>query len=92
MQTASDITALKARRLPSPDGLRALSISLVVLGHSLATIPLFTETFPAIALIAGNSELGVSFFFVISGYLITRLLVNELDSSGRVSFYNFYVS
>jgi peptidoglycan/LPS O-acetylase OafA/YrhL len=78
-------------RLPSLDGLRALSIGLVVIGHALATMPKMPPwLFRAIATL-GNAGLGVSFFFVISGYLITHLLLRELSLSGTVSFHNFYI-
>src|SRR5438128_935369 len=38
----------------------------------------------------GGGFVGVDVFFVISGYLITRLLLRELDSSGSISFRGFY--
>ena len=41
--------------------------------------------------IFGNAGLGVSFFFVISGYLCSHLLLKERSVSGTVSFHNFYV-
>jgi peptidoglycan/LPS O-acetylase OafA/YrhL len=41
--------------------------------------------------VLSNGELGVSFFFVISGYLITHLLLQELRASDTISFRNFYV-
>lgn len=41
--------------------------------------------------VLGNGELGVSFFFVISGFLITYLLLKELRATRTISFYNFYV-
>jgi len=60
-------------RLPSLDGWRAISILLVLGGHtgllvSDAEQPLFRWIF--------NGNLGVRFFFVISGFLITWLLMN----------------
>ena len=80
-----------AGRLPSLDGLRALSIGLVVVGHAVATIHRMPLWLYRGITILGNGELGVSFFFVISGHLITYLLLRELSASGTVSFYNFYV-
>jgi peptidoglycan/LPS O-acetylase OafA/YrhL len=78
-------------RLPSLDGLRALSIGLVVIGHAMETMPRMPPwLFRGIAIL-GNSGLGVSIFFVISGYLITHLLIRELSLSGTVSFHNFYL-
>lgn len=61
--------------IPSLDGLRAVSIALVMLGHGTRT-PL--------------GELGVQVFFVISGYLITTLLRTEWECSARVDLRGFY--
>ena len=71
---------LSGGRLPSLDGLRAVSISLVIIYH----LGLFGA-----APIIGN--LGVRVFFVISGYLITRLLLIENENSGRISLKHFYL-
>ena len=95
LTTGPSTLALKtdggAGRLPSLDGLRALSIGLVVIGHAIATMPRMPFwLFRGIAIL-GNGGLGVSFFFVISGYLITHLLLSELRVSGTVSFHNFYL-
>jgi peptidoglycan/LPS O-acetylase OafA/YrhL len=58
-----------ARRIPSLDGLRAISIALVLLGHLGGT-----RNFPAaLGFLRPYAYLGVRVFFVISGYLITGL-------------------
>ncbi|MEZ5166065.1 MAG: acyltransferase [Acidimicrobiales bacterium] len=59
------------------DGLRAVSILAVVLFHA------------GVTRFAGG-YVGVDVFFVISGFLITGLLVKEVESAGRVSMRNFY--
>jgi peptidoglycan/LPS O-acetylase OafA/YrhL len=77
------------RRIPSLDGLRALSISLVILSHLLGTrgFPLGERALGA----AGDiGYLGVRVFFVISGYLITSLLLKEHGKTGTVSLGGFY--
>ncbi len=77
-------------RIPSLDGLRAISIALVLLGHLAGTagFPVSHEAVGALGPVAG---LGVRVFFVISGYLITTLLLDELQSTGTVSLRNFYL-
>lgn len=69
-------------RIPSLDGLRTLSISLVLVAHLFHSFGL-PDT-----LNLGN--LGVRFFFVISGFLITGLLLNELGKKGKISLSRFY--
>ena len=41
--------------------------------------------------ILANGDIGVSFFFVLSGFLITYLLLKEQDENGRISLKNFYL-
>lgn len=62
---------------PEIDGLRALAVVPVVIFHSGFT--LFSGGFT-----------GVDIFFVISGFLIIRLLLIEADKTGRVSIAGFY--
>ena len=62
---------------PALDGLRAVAIVLVILSHAHA--PLFDGAF-----------YGVDLFFVLSGFLITSLLLQELDRSGRLDYWRFY--
>jgi len=59
------------------EGLRAVAILLVVAAH--AGLPGFEGGF-----------IGVDIFFVLSGYLITGLLVKECGESGRIDFMLFY--
>ena len=58
-------------------GLRAMAVLLVFLGH--AGVPQVPGGF-----------VGVDVFFVLSGYLITALLLREIEWSGRISFLGFY--
>src|ERR1035437_4212679 len=76
----------KAGRFPSLDGLRAISIVLVLLGHLSGT-----RGFVRVDLGIGDyAHLGVVVFFVISGFLITRLLISEHAEKGTVSLKRFY--
>ncbi len=75
-----------SRRIPSLDGLRAISICLVLLGHLLGT-----RNFPAsLRFIGSYANFGVRVFFVISGYLITTLLLKEHDRTGSIDLGEFY--
>lgn len=78
------------RRLPSLDGWRAVSILLVLGGHSV-----FATGFPDWLKPAFNtvfdSGLGVRCFFIISGFLITWLMVLERDEQGSVNLREFYI-
>lgn len=79
----------QARRIPSLDGLRAVSILMVIFSHAAHTtnFPPWLVKRPS-AFIIGT--LGVRVFFVISGYLITTLLLKEADRTGRISLSGFY--
>lgn len=77
-------------RIPSLDGLRAISISLVVICHSVQTIS-FIKLHGALRDgLIGLGPLGVRVFFVISGFLITNILLRELDTRNRIDLPRFY--
>lgn len=59
------------------EGLRGIAVLLVLLFH--ASIPGFNGGF-----------VGVDVFFVISGFLITGMLLREYETTGKVSLRNFY--
>ena len=66
---------------PEIDGLRAIAIGAVILYH--AKISIFGQSF-------SGGFIGVDIFFVISGYLITSIILNELIYTGSFSFKHFY--
>lgn len=76
-------------RLASLDGWRAISIGLVLVQHSYAQPgwPEILNWWPLKAI----GGVGVRFFFVISGFLITYLMLREIQKTGRVSLKSFYV-
>lgn len=78
-----------SRRLPSLDGWRAISIILVLGAHCphVAGYPASLNPFFQFF----DGDLGVRCFFVISGFLITWLLVQEQESNGCVSLKRFYI-
>ncbi len=64
--------------LPGLDGLRAIAVLAVIVYHANKSwLP--------------GGFLGVEVFFVISGYLITLLLINESQQQGRISFKRFWI-
>jgi peptidoglycan/LPS O-acetylase OafA/YrhL len=76
-----------AHRIRALDGLRAISISCVLIGHVLGVAPGAGEQ----NFTGHLAELGVGVFFVISGYLITTLLASELAKTNDISLRSFYL-
>ena len=68
--------ALSSGYVPGLDGLRAISIGLVLAGHFFG-LP--------------GGAIGVDIFFVISGYLITTILLREVAKKGNFSLKSFYI-
>src|SRR3954451_11254476 len=62
---------------PHLDGLRAVAVYLVVLFH-------------AGAVRFAGGFIGVDVFFVLSGYLVTQLLMRDVDGHGGIRFPRFY--
>ncbi len=71
-------------RIPSLDGLRAISIAAVVAGH-------VAKAMHSTAVWGAFGNTGVRIFFVISGYLITRLLLSEHDRTSSINLREFYI-
>ena len=71
-------TGVRLPYMPGVDGLRALAVATVFMYHAGATwLP--------------GGFLGVDFFLVISGYLITSLLVAEQQGTGRLDLWRFWL-
>jgi peptidoglycan/LPS O-acetylase OafA/YrhL len=66
------------RHNPALDGLRGVAIIFVICVHS------FPHLLP-------NGWIGVDVFFVLSGYLITSILTNEVRQTGAINYGNFYI-
>jgi peptidoglycan/LPS O-acetylase OafA/YrhL len=77
------------KRIPSIDGFRALSIVLVIAGHIFNRIVARTHVNPWWRLV-GSGGYGVFVFFIISGYLITTLLLREHETSLSINLGRFY--
>ena len=67
---------------PEIDGLRAIAVVAVIFYHAQITILGYQPL--------KGGFIGVDIFFVISGYLITSLILKELESTGKFSFSYFY--
>lgn len=90
MQTDFKRNAEKpAGRIPSLDGLRAISIAVVLAAHVSGTANL--QLSPYTHMLSNVGPFGVKVFFVISGYLITTLLLKEEQRYGRISIGDFYL-
>ena len=63
--------------MPALDGIRGLAVLAVVAFHANAALT--------------GGYLGVDLFFVLSGYLITSILLREVESSGRIDLRAFWV-
>ena len=80
--SASYDTFRSTRMFSGLDGLRALSVIAVLWQH--------TSGNPGPSFFS-RGAFGVEFFFAISGFLITTLLLRERDRNGRISLTGFYI-
>jgi peptidoglycan/LPS O-acetylase OafA/YrhL len=87
-RTAAAPSWLAAGRIPSLDGLRALAILLVIFAHS--HFP-GDHLLPLRVLRGRSGFLGVQVFFVLSGFLITTLMLREIRRTGKLSLGGFYI-
>ena len=79
---------------PSLDGLRFLAFFAVFLFHSFYTSDASIKANPTYKLayaLSRPGSLGVNFFFVLSGFLITYLLLSERQLTGRIAIGAFYM-
>ena len=73
---------MKINYRPEIDGLRSIAVIAVIIYH--AQIVVFGDQ------LFKGGFIGVDIFFVISGYLITSIILVELNNTGTFSFKNFY--
>lgn len=74
--------------LPSLYGLRAISVFMVVAYHlQNARDPV---VYPSFIVASRFGHLGVNIFFVISGFIITTLLISEFEKKGTINLSGFY--
>lgn len=68
-------------REPAFDGIRALAVMAVLIFHADWEVPFLSS----------GGAAGVDAFFVLSGYLITKILLNEYRQTGRIRIRKFYL-
>src|ERR1051325_5608649 len=73
------------RTIPGLDGLRALSIGFVLISHLTGT-----AGFPHVLFLGDLGNFGVRIFFIISGFLITDILLKEWRKNGKIALPRFY--
>ncbi len=97
MSTAQDIAITHKTKIffPNLDGLRFFSFLIVFLSHIFSTDNEGIKNTGWYKFFKGrlfsDGDLGVSFFFVLSGFLITYLLIKEKQLTGTVSIFSFYI-
>lgn len=79
-QSEPIVTFRSCHYFPALDGLRAICVALVMFNHTHTPYPHQIKGW-----------LGVDIFYVLSGFLITTLLLREREKYGNVSFKGFYV-
>lgn len=80
MRTLTHDEYMAMKRFPALDGLRAIAAVIVVFSHFADAQWLWL-----------SGWVGVYIFFVLSGFLITTLLLREQDRFSRISLKNFYI-
>ncbi|NUP12172.1 MAG: acyltransferase [Polyangiaceae bacterium] len=86
----------RSERIPCLDGLRAISIAMVIAAHMEGTMthdwtgPMALSDDLPMGDFVDLGSLGVRVFFVISGFLITKLLIEEQARTGTISLQKFY--
>jgi len=65
--------------IPALDGLRAIAVLLVIVFHATTGI------------VTRGGYIGVDVFFVLSGFLITTILTEEMDRTGEIALKDFYL-
>lgn len=88
--SAQTAKSWQGTRIPSLDGWRAISIALVLIAHGVMCrgfpFPSSDQIFWTL-----GGDLGVRAFFIISGFLITRLMLQEQEKTGSINLRNFYI-
>lgn len=76
-------------RIPSLDGIRCIAVLFVLMSHCKGTVNFYYPE--AVEWVLNLGNLGVRIFFVLSGFLITTLLLREREKHGSISLKKFYM-
>jgi len=80
---------IRRGQIPGLDGLRAVAVLSVLATHTFQTHGF--PDWPIVKYVAHQGSIGVDIFFVISGFLITTLLVRELERDNQIQLKRFYL-
>jgi peptidoglycan/LPS O-acetylase OafA/YrhL len=86
MTPPASTQSLTRGRIPSLDGMRGFCILLVLASHTVGS-----SNFPRLYFLGGLAAIGLVVFFVLSGFLITTVLMREQGRTGTISLKNFYI-
>jgi peptidoglycan/LPS O-acetylase OafA/YrhL len=95
-QITRDLWRRPTANVPALDGLRALACASIVFFHCALFTGVFGAPAPGVELtilrLLGNGAwAGVDVFFVLSGFLMGRILLRDLRETGRIAYGRFYV-
>jgi hypothetical protein len=95
-RAARDLFTRPPGSLPALDGIRAFACAAIVFFHATVFSGVFMVRDPdrelRVLRFLGNAMwTGVDIFFVLSGFLIGRILIRDLERSGRVGYRRFYL-
>ena len=80
----TEFKAVEFKHIPALDGLRGIAVLMVLFFHLI-------HLSPELYLFAQGGFLGVDVFFVLSGFLITSILIKEYENDGQINLKNFYL-
>ncbi len=83
-QDARSASDVEFRHFPVLDGLRGMAVLIVMFYH-------LDQLIPQLKVISTGGFLGVDIFFVLSGFLITSILLKEQSRESKIDLKNFYV-
>ncbi len=86
MTTLAGTQLLSRGRIPSLDGMRGVCILLVLASHTVGS-----SNFRKLYFVGGLAAVALIVFFVLSGFLITTVLMREHYRNGTISLKNFYI-